>query len=240
MTLLGRDAGASLLFAFVLWMFYLALEPYVRRFWPRSLISWTRLLGSGPGNPLVGRDVLFGMAYGGATAVLILAVRLFATWSGQPEPPPSGSNLKLALSPRYAAGAIVDIAFSGLVLAMGSLLLLLVFKLVLRKEWLAAWLLVAVLTLIQALSLVGAEVSPWWNVSLAFVLMASYTLLLRHAGLVACIVGVVTINLLLSFPLTLDLEAWNGGVTVLALGFAAALGGYALRTAVYAAPARSR
>ena len=26
------------------WLFYVALEPYVRRFWPQLLIGWTRAL----------------------------------------------------------------------------------------------------------------------------------------------------------------------------------------------------
>jgi serine/threonine-protein kinase len=235
MTLMGREAGSALLFAFVLWVFYLALEPYVRRFWPRTIISWTRLLTRGPADPLVGRDVLFGLVWGGAIALLILLTGVLAvTWGGQPEPVPGGgSNLRLALGLRYSAGALLNLWFNGLVLAMGSLLLLLLLKLLLRRERLASWLLVAVLTLVQALSFAGGEGSPWLAGALAFVIMASFTLLLRHAGVVACIAGVVTVNLLISFPLTLDPEAWNAGPSVLVLACAAALAAYALRTSLH-------
>jgi len=31
--------------AVVAWVSYFAVEPYVRRFWPQSMISWSRLLG---------------------------------------------------------------------------------------------------------------------------------------------------------------------------------------------------
>jgi hypothetical protein len=69
----------------------------------------------------------------------------------------------------------------------GSLLLLLVLKLLLRRERLVSWLLVAVLTLVQALGFAGGEGSPWLGAALAFVIMASFTLLLWHIGVVACI-----------------------------------------------------
>ena len=43
----------------------LALEPYVRRKWPDLLISWTRLLSGKFQDPLVGRDVLIRLFFGG-------------------------------------------------------------------------------------------------------------------------------------------------------------------------------
>ena len=42
------------------WVLYIALEPYVRRRWPATLVSWSRLLAGGFRDPLVGRDVLAG------------------------------------------------------------------------------------------------------------------------------------------------------------------------------------
>jgi len=45
-------------------MVYLALEPYVRRRWPDKLIAWTRLLAGRWRDPMVGRDILIGIAGG--------------------------------------------------------------------------------------------------------------------------------------------------------------------------------
>ena len=42
------------------WLLYIALEPYVRRRWPATLVSWSRLLAGGFRDPLVGRDLLAG------------------------------------------------------------------------------------------------------------------------------------------------------------------------------------
>src|SRR5882757_4874472 len=52
------------------WLFYLALEPWVRRKWPQTIISWSRLLSGQVRDPLVGRDTLFGVILG-VTWILI-------------------------------------------------------------------------------------------------------------------------------------------------------------------------
>jgi hypothetical protein len=43
---------------------YLGLEPYVRRYWPKALVAWTRLVNGRFADPLVGRDVLIGITCG--------------------------------------------------------------------------------------------------------------------------------------------------------------------------------
>ena len=49
-------------FATLVWTVYLALEPFVRRYWPQTLISWTRILSGRMQDGAVGRDVLVGSA----------------------------------------------------------------------------------------------------------------------------------------------------------------------------------
>ena len=46
------------------WIFYVALEPYVRRRWPQIMIAWSRLLGGGVRDALVGGHLLIGIALG--------------------------------------------------------------------------------------------------------------------------------------------------------------------------------
>lgn len=67
---------------------YLGLEPYVRRYWPRALVAWTRLVSGRFADPLVGRDVLIGITCGllmGAVPFLYHVVPMVAGW-----PSPSG------------------------------------------------------------------------------------------------------------------------------------------------------
>ena len=47
----------SLLGSATMWTSYIAVEPYVRRYWPEILISWNRLLSGRFRDPLVGRDL---------------------------------------------------------------------------------------------------------------------------------------------------------------------------------------
>jgi hypothetical protein len=51
----------ALIKAFIIWLFYSALEPYVRRRSPHRIISWSRLMAGNWRDPLVGRDILIGM-----------------------------------------------------------------------------------------------------------------------------------------------------------------------------------
>jgi hypothetical protein len=56
--------GAALLDGCVFAIPYLALEPYVRRRWPQSFISWSRTIAARWWDPLVGSQVLAGIALG--------------------------------------------------------------------------------------------------------------------------------------------------------------------------------
>src|SRR5262249_49642893 len=60
LTLFAMGASGSLFGAGVLWLLYVALEPYVRRRWPDTMISWSRLLIGRFQDPRVGRDTLVG------------------------------------------------------------------------------------------------------------------------------------------------------------------------------------
>ena len=74
--------GMSLFFASVTWMLYVALEPYVRRRWPHAIISWSRLLAGDWRDPLVGRDVLWGVLLGVLWALIIGVGFLFLKREG--------------------------------------------------------------------------------------------------------------------------------------------------------------
>ena len=93
----------SVFYGLILWTVYLALEPYVRRHWPRTLISWSRLLAGQWRDPIVGRDVLIGAALG-VTWTLIGRV-LDLIQGGIREPSPTWTDESLLLGTRDAIGA---------------------------------------------------------------------------------------------------------------------------------------
>jgi hypothetical protein len=78
LVLFARGAGIAVLVAALLWLFHLALEPYVRRLRPWTLVSWTRLLEGGARDAVVGRDGLIGLA--GGTVLALLGVLAAPSW----------------------------------------------------------------------------------------------------------------------------------------------------------------
>ena len=54
----------NLLAAALIWVLYVALEPYVRRRWPQTIISWTRVLNGQMRDPVVGGHILAGIFFG--------------------------------------------------------------------------------------------------------------------------------------------------------------------------------
>lgn len=59
------------------WAFYMAIEPFVRRQWPRMLTGWSRLMAGEWRDPQVGREVFLGAFTTVTTTVIMVA----AHWS---------------------------------------------------------------------------------------------------------------------------------------------------------------
>ena len=84
--LLARASADALFYSAMVWLVYIALEPYVRRLWPEVLISWSRLLSGRIRDPRVGRDILIG----GVAGILLttgLSLRVLLRLGGTPTPP---------------------------------------------------------------------------------------------------------------------------------------------------------
>lgn len=62
--------AATLFEGVMVYVLYLALEPFLRKRWPETIISWTRALAGRFRDPLVGRDILLGCLLGVATEAL--------------------------------------------------------------------------------------------------------------------------------------------------------------------------
>jgi serine/threonine-protein kinase len=99
-------------------LFYLALEPFVRRQSPDMLIGWARLLAGHLRDPRVGRDMLIGAAAG---VFLVLAPSLDALvpvlTGAQPEQPKT-SDMAYFIGARYAIADIVRVLANALQGAM--------------------------------------------------------------------------------------------------------------------------
>src|SRR5438132_5368030 len=165
---------------------YLALEPFVRRRDPHSLISWSRLLAGQFRDPLVGRDFLIGALYGVWLALYEDADSYVLPLFGKLPPYPGTLSPDALLGIRSAMG---DLLFYVLIYVLYSLMIfffLFLLRLAMKKEWLAA----IVVVLVAASTNTGGDY-PMVTFAAAALIWLSIVLILRRYGLLALVVGLV-------------------------------------------------
>jgi serine/threonine-protein kinase len=232
-SLVMRGVGFALFLASTLWLFYMALEPYVRRLRPQTLISWTRLLSGGFRHPIVGRDALIGATWGAACAILVpFAVRVPA-WLEVGPADILDADFDVLLGPRRYLAFVLGNQIDALFLGLGALLTFLVFRLLLKRDIAGGVALTLVLIYFQLTEL---EANLWVRLTLGIVLMAAYVLLLLRLGLLSAISGLYVSHLLTGTPFTTHLGSWYAGPTVATAIVVGVLGIYTFRTAT--TPAR--
>jgi serine/threonine-protein kinase len=201
------------------WMLYLALEPWVRRRWPQALISWSRLLSGQLRDPLVGRDILFGVMLG-VLWLLIFQLRYIPMMHMGASPGlPSTEYL---VGGRTALGVWLMQIPTSILGTLQFFFLLLGLKVVLRKDWLAAIAFVAVFALPRGFS----SSYPTVEVPAQILVYAIAVLIVYRFGLVPLACAIFTINMLANVPCTADLSAWYMATSVLALLSVVALAGW--------------
>lgn len=130
MLLVFFTLARALLLGALFWAGYIALEPSVRRQWPHTLISWSRLLVGRWRDPLVGRDVLAGCALG----VLAQAPFSVNAWVSSA---PVTFDLAALDGVRFALAVVVGRAGGAVLVSTGILLGLFVLTLIVRRRWIA-------------------------------------------------------------------------------------------------------
>jgi len=210
--------GRALVDGLLLWLAYMALEPWVRHRSPWRMIAWNRLLEGGWRDPLVGRDVLLGVL--GAVVFVVLHRLLFALpdWLGM---------LPFLYYPwdvtyTEGAGSIFLTGQYSLLVALRDFFLFFLLLLAVRREWLAAALLVVIWLVPR---LLGVEYL-WFNGLAGLGFAALGLVLLFRAGLLAYIAFHFAADLLTYLPLTTDLSAWYANVSTLGLLTVAGLAVY--------------
>ena len=233
--LFAEAAAQVLTLALVVWVLYLALEPYVRRLWPNLIISWTRLLGGRWRDPMVGRDVLLGGLLGLCHTVAILSGVPLARALGIARPPIAGVDLGALRGLRGLLAVVLAGSLPNSVLAgFGLLFVLLLLYALLRREWAAAaalWLLIAVA---QVLLFTGGH--PWPAIVPILVIATLVVGAVARLGLLAMITFQLFFTLSFHIPTTSDLSSWYAQNTVLTVVVMAALAVYGYRISVAGQP----
>jgi predicted Ser/Thr protein kinase len=212
------------LYRFVLvWIFYIAIEPYLRRLWPRMLISWARVLEGRWRDPLVGRDVLLGAMAAGAIWLVLVAWPLAFGWFGRPELPGDLLLDEMALKslggllPAVSAMLFMHATFM-LNFGFSMIVVLVLLRLLTRRTWIAVvlWVPIAVI----ATGRLDADL-------VLFLLLSSVTLtILFRLGVLPLMVMLGLSGLQVPIPATLSTSVWYAGPSWLFLAAVAAVAVY--------------
>jgi predicted Ser/Thr protein kinase len=216
----------------ITWMLYLALEPWVRRRWPQTIISWSRLLSGQFRDPLVGRDILFGVMLG-VVWILIFTIR-YALMMHMGAAPGiaqteylEGGRAALGAWLMQIPGSILGtlqffFLLLGLKVVFEFFFSLLGLKVAGVTDWLASIAFVALFALPRGLT------SDYMLVELPaqIVVYAIAVLIVFRFGLIPLACAIFTINMLANVPFTADFSAWYMSTFILALLSIVALAGW--------------
>jgi serine/threonine-protein kinase len=214
--------STALFFAGLIWVLYLSLEPYVRRHWPQALVSWSRVVMGRLRDPLVGRDVLFGVILGVVWMLIFEVAQLLTMGKGGP---PQFFSTSYLLGGRHVLEAFLFRIPDSIEATLLFFFLLFVLRVVLRKEWLAAIVFVAIWVTLKTL---GSDY-PWIEGTAYALLYGGATIVVFRVGFVTLGVGIFTTELLSNVPLTLDFSAWywsSAWLPMLGIGALAVWGFY--------------
>lgn len=216
----------------LVWVLYLALEPFVRRKWPGSIVSWSRLLAGEVKDPLVGRDLLIGCVFGAFWVLLQHSIRLAPEWLGQVSEIPVSTDSLAWLETRQVVSTFAYNLVMTPLLGLAVLFLLFFLRLVLRDGRLAG----AGFVLLMGMGSI-ASFDNWWVIMVFTV--AHGLLVLYFAtrfGLVTIVTGMACFYLLADFPITLQFSEWYAGQGLVGLLSVASLAVFAFYTSLGGRP----
>jgi hypothetical protein len=208
-----------------LWLLYIALEPYVRRHWPQTIISWTRLMSGRFRDPLVGRDLIFGTLMG-LSWILVFEIGslIRMRMGGSPQFP--AANYLMGIRP--AAGiwlSTLVTSILGTLLFFFSLILL---RVLVRNAWLAALLFVVLFTVPKVLGSNHriVDILVWGTIyAIAAIGMVRF-------GLIVLGLSSLMANVLLNQPYSLNFSNWYAAQSLFIVSIFVAIGAWGVYTSL--------
>jgi hypothetical protein len=207
--------------ALVVWVFYLALEPWVRRGWPQTMISWNRFTTKGIRDPLVGRDLLLGIGIGALIALMVLIK--FALHA--PGNDPYVGYLGALGGVRSTTGTILNLFEGALFEVLFFVFLLFVVRVLLRREWLVAGVFTVLAAAVNTFPTSQLAIDGPFNLLVA----AIFTVVMLRLALLAAIVSSAAYEILFSMPRTLDFSSWYAGLGMIPVVLLAGIAIYGFR-----------
>ena len=204
----------------LLWLLYLALEPYLRRRWPHTLVSWNRLLAGRWRDPLVGRDILLGVLVTVAARAVLRAIALLWEWIGGSEPYWSGAPSQALNGTAAILSTVLEVPILGVLAAFAFFFVFSLLRTLVRRDLVAA----ALFVLLFAIKDILPSDTPVVT-GLTSILYASIVALARGPGLLALAAFAVPVPLVY-MVLTLNPDVWYAEAGFIAALVCLALAGY--------------
>jgi serine/threonine-protein kinase len=216
--------GIGLFVAACVWVLYMALEPYLRRRWPQSLISWSRLLGGGARDPLVAGHILAGTALG-VGFTLILGLRSLIDWRSMAVMTMNPFTIQ-AVDGAGLVGWLLWNMIGPAIYTLVGFCLFVPLRLLFRRTWVAAAIYLAVYVAFG----VGSDPLP--HIVLGMALIVSGIWVGIRFGLLP-ITLVFWLQLVGSqAPVTSDLSAWYASKGLMVVALILALAVWSFRNAL--------
>ena len=226
-----RSYPGTVFLAGMVWLVYIALEPFLRSRWPDAMVSWSRLLAGRFRDPLVGRDLLIGITASTVFGATMFGVWLFGMRQGLLPPLIELDTLGPMRGGRFAFGHLFVVLLEQIPAALGLLMLLLLLRIVFRRTWIAA-----VLFFLCHSVLLALQIGPFSGGQPAGVALGAlfgglqavfFIVLATRFGLVAMIGAFVFSELSLAYRLPLSASSPYIGTTVFGWAVSLLLLGYA-------------
>jgi hypothetical protein len=217
--------GIALFQACQLWLFYIALEPTIRRFWPDGLISWNRLLQGKWRDPLVGWHLLCGVACGITLTLALHAGRMTTDLIERGAITPWTPPIYFLDNTAYYVGTLVQRVYSGL---NTGLLVVLVYafargsRAVAHRKALAIVVTALILSGILAAEFVQGTNFPL-ELSFLLLIVAVCVIAMLRFGLWALCVMFFVNQVLHTAPFTLDSSDWFAATSHLTVALLAGM-----------------
>jgi hypothetical protein len=197
-----NQLGGTIFITGLFWLFYIALEPIVRRQWPHSILTWSRALAGQFSDPALGSHILYGCVLGALIAATFTGIGLYQMHTGES---PGAVSIDAA-GGTFAWIQVAAVWISG-AMASGMTIMFGLFGLrkICRTDWLTAMVAAGLLTLQQ---LTGNSGEFPFKEFFWYAVYGGLIFSVLRFGMVVTTVGMFTANILLNNASCLDPLVW--------------------------------
>ena len=216
---------------------YIAVEPWVRRWWPHAMIGWARVVAGRWRDPIVARDVLGAIALITVYRCVYLAAVVATVHEGAPPLTVASINavpgefvLSHIAGPQFLAANMLSSVTYGIATGAVSFFLLALFRSLLWNQWLG----IAAFCVFSYLwsSMQSDFRGEWLTLSTYPLLLAIWICGALRYGLLAVVIGTSIYQLIAQSILGSDFGAWYGQSSLVVVLLVSALAIWAARVLV--------